>query len=729
MRRDKRSASLCSALAFALLALAQTGCGLPPQTATLEQFETCGQVEDYVKKQAQQQVDRIYLYTDRNALQKIYPRYATFRNFGSVALAGGSAGFGFGAAMAAPTASKSNTNTSGSPGTPAPSAPSRLFSQTNVQVEGVDEADRLKNDDRYIYALIQDYLVIYDAWPPEKTKVLSRTKLSQWGREMFVYRDLVLIFTTTYEQLQSRFERAWGMTSGWWGDRWAVRAPTSMTAPPTTQITILDIKDKTKPVFLRQLTLPGVYMSSRRLRSLVHIVTYKNHQNSNDSGLLPNDIGQTQQDQSGRASLHGDSAALKAHKRYTTRIQQAKLSDLVVNYTDSTYKNGALQNQQAPQLNCAQIYKPKVSSGSGIVYIYSLDLEQPLQHVQNTTLVSDAENIYASPYALYVASTPLASVNSYAQLSTHIHKFDISRPEARVTYRASGSIPGQLVNQFSMDEHNRALRVATTTIDLKPNTKDEGKFYNNHVFVLQEQDAKLQKIGELRDLAPGEKLFAVRFLGDRGFLVTFPDQPARASAGGVISTIIPWWGMDPLFTLDLKDPKHPKRIGELKIPGFSTYIHPLGPNHLLTIGFDGNENQLNGNAQVAIFDITNFADPKQTHKQTIPSSVPGELEELLYAHKAFNYFAPQKMLALPVNQEMQLIPVDPISGLGQRVTISHKDLRTSNKQLLGRLDQVDTGHGWRSAFIDNVIYSVSPHGIDIRRITDPKTSLASFRVD
>ena len=210
---------------------------------------------------------------------------------------------------------------------------------------------------------------------------------------------------------------------------------------------------------------------------------------------------------------------------------------------------------------------------------------------------------------------------------TRIHKFDIRTSPGQALYRASGEVPGWLLNQFSMGEHEGFLRVGTTE-DRIPPVGPSGM--SNNLFVLQQKASSPEIVGEVRGIAPGEQIYAARFIGDAGFMVTFER-------------------IDPLFTFDLSDPAHPRLLGELGVPGYSSHIHPAGDDHLLTIGQDaedmGDFAWFQG-VQISVYDISDLADPNLNDMEIIGTRGTGS--EALHDHKAFNYFPQMEVLAFPI---------------------------------------------------------------------------------
>ena len=247
---------------------------------------------------------------------------------------------------------------------------------------------------------------------------------------------------------------------------------------------------------------------------------------------------------------------------------------------------------------------------SDFIMLAALDLEGGELKVE--TYLGMAQNIYMSPDYLYLALAEGAGTN------TAVHRFSVGG--AKIAYKGKGTVPGYPLNQFSMDEYQGYFRIATTDW--------QGESSQNNLFIL---DRDLKPAGELRGLAPSESIYAARFMGERGYLVTFET-------------------MDPLFALDLSDPRAPKVLGELKIPGFSNYLHPLDSGHLLGIGQDtflsrdgDREFVQTGGLKLAVFDVSDVKNPLE--KQAIILGYSGSWSEALYDHKAV--FFREGVLALP----------------------------------------------------------------------------------
>jgi hypothetical protein len=180
-----------------------------------------------------------------------------------------------------------------------------------------------------------------------------------------------------------------------------------------------------------------------------------------------------------------------------------------------------------------------------------------------------------------------------------------------------------VLNQFSMSEQGDVLRVASTDV---PPWFTQGDPSHSLVTTLSEQDDHLSVLGQVDGLGRGERIYAVRFLGDVGYVVTFRQ-------------------VDPLFTIDVSDPAHPAQRGELEIPGVSTYLHPLGGDRLLGLGSGSSDDGHQSGLQLSEFDVSDLAHPKLEHRVT----VDGGSSEAQYDHHAFLWWAPRHLAVLPVS--------------------------------------------------------------------------------
>lgn len=252
--------------------------------------------------------------------------------------------------------------------------------------------------------------------------------------------------------------------------------------------------------------------------------------------------------------------------------------------------------------------------------VAAFDLSRPSEVAAVSAFLGAGNEVYMSHKNIYVA------VGDW-QGDTVFHRLAVKGVD--VVHAARGSVKGTILNQFSMDEHNGYFRTATTIWS--------GDKLSNAVFVL---DAKMQTVGSILNIAPTERIYSARFMGDRGYMVTF-----------VL--------VDPLFVIDLANPRSPKILGELKIPGFSSYLHPLDENHLLGIGRDTtvattrdasgrviSEVAIELGIKLAIFDVTDVATPVEEHVEIIGGR--GTYSEVLHNHKALLFDRRNNLMAFPV---------------------------------------------------------------------------------
>jgi hypothetical protein len=478
------------------------------------------------------------------------------------------------------------------------------YSTTNSQVADVDEADFVKNDAGYVYVLSASGLQVFDAWPAPDTHELTTVPIAGSPTRMFLAENKLVVYARTSGSGSSPSAAA-GCTYGY-----DCRAQAE---PGGTRVQVFDVSVPATPRELARYELSGGYVSSRRVGNIVYTVV-------SDEGLgsAPGvDL---------RLSV-SDPAQLD-----DSFEQQARMADAVVDGLADEYflpwlrvQSGELS--QSTSVGCEGGMAAQAASGASFTSLISFDLAS-LGTPQRTLVASKPGFVYASGKALYLATdgTTGADQTEYfsgaADERSSIHKFELDGVSTR--YVGSTLIPGHVLNQFSMDERDSVLRVATSSGWVgTPGV-------SSNVVTLAEQNGGLGIVGKLQGLAPEEDIRSVRFDGERAFVVTFKKT-------------------DPLYAIDLLNPAQPRVLGELKIPGFSTYMHPMDRDHVLAIGLDADDKGdfafFNG-IQLQIFDVSDLASPKLQHKTVIGTR--GSASEALTNHLAFNYFAAKGLLALPM---------------------------------------------------------------------------------
>ena len=282
---------------------------------------------------------------------------------------------------------------------------------------------------------------------------------------------------------------------------------------------------------------------------------------------------------------------------------------------------------------------PGTMSGSYSI-ITSIDLSEPAENEVSTKgFLGGSEQLYMNKEHLYLTAAAYLPAEEGGQggeigiwlpqmANTAIFKFGLEGTD--VQFLSSGEVAGTLLNQFSMDEHDGYFRIVTT----EGFSWDEQTPSKNHLFVL---DAGMKRVGSVEDLAKGERIYSARFIEDKAYMVTFKET-------------------DPLFVIDVSSPTAPKVLGELKIPGFSNYLHPLDENHLIGFGYDtklepvkdGEPRVVTGGMKISLFDISDFANPKEKDTEIIGGT--GTYSPLQYDHKALFIHPDRDLYGFPVTR-------------------------------------------------------------------------------
>jgi len=471
-------------------------------------------------------------------------------------------------------------------------------SGTTIQEEGVDEADVVKTDGSYLYIIDQSHdrsiLRIVRVDPPEELAETGHVELDGSGSDLYLLGDTVVALTETHGGflLDGPGEIIEGGDVVEGGDSGEPSpAMPFLYERPKTFVSIIDVSDRNEPVVISATSFVGNNISSRMIDGVLHLVVanYPEH--------------------------YFDVLPLGTKEVETIDVVAAVLlPDFEVVDEDGAVITGDM-------VGWRNVYHPVDEDGFGMVTVISMDVQNEGQF-SSVGIVATPGLVYASTEALYLTDTEW-NIWGDTRETTDVYKFAFT--EEGAVLAAVGQVPGRILNQYSMSEYEGVLRVATTT----------GPWFGimernepaNHVFVLAENNGALEVIGSIDDIAAGEEIQSARFVGSRGFLVTFEQ-------------------IDPLFTLDLSDPSDPRVVGELKVPGFSTFIVPMGADHLLTVGQYIPEGELfRRGVQLSIFDVSDFANPQLDHLEVVGDGEASS--EALWDPKAFTYFAERGLLALP----------------------------------------------------------------------------------
>lgn len=557
-------------------------------------------------------------------------------------------------------------------------------SETNTQVEDVDEADIVKIEEggKRIFLIHGSEFKIMDAWPASELSQAGAAQVPGSPYELFVHEGKATVFSSVSpaDLPGEKGDNAKGVC-GYGRNNY-------------TQISIFDVSGDT-PVLSREMIFEGDYVSSRRHDGVVRAIV-RGGFNGRDAFYPDIDyydsFGREKSEERIAADLDDWREEVASDIRTTT------LSDWLPNRfekVDGTWTPIAAQ--------CDGYYIPEPGSvESGVTQVVSLEPEKSTApHV--TAILGGSDIVYANDAALYVSHADYRwdrwSTGSGSR--SLMHKFAITG--AQSSYRASGFVPGIPLNQFSIDERNDVLRVATTA--------QGSGVPKNQVYTMKTEAGELKVLDRSELLGEeGETIFGVRFIEERAYVVTFLQT-------------------DPLYALDLSDPADIQVLGELHIPGFSSYIHPLGDHHLLTIGQDADDNGSQNGVALQIFDVTDATSPKQTAKFTFGGF---SWSEAGYNHKAFTYVkdyfdGEDDLLLFPLvtyNPEyksgLEVLRVSEAEGFTHLGTIDHA-------ALINRDCAEFTQYGYpcyyyygeemrRGLQIDDFVYAFSQGGVTVHEV-------------
>jgi hypothetical protein len=485
------------------------------------------------------------------------------------------------------------------------------YSGTNVQEEGVDEPDIVKTDGSRLYVMSASRLYVFDVRSGEP-KLTGSLGLRGYGHQILVSGDRVLALTTYYDDPALEPQPDPGPQPEPKPQAGTASMPAYYGGEPATRLFEIDVSDPAAPKLLNTLTVEGFYVSARLRESVARVVV----STPPSPWTIPSDEPMTAEQ------------AEAAHRR---AIRRAKVSTWL---PDGVLRDRVRDRRRKLRMvACDDVRRPAAFSGPGMLSVLTVDLGKGLTPLDSDSLMTDAQTVYASKRSLFVATErwfdpdqadPEATVDPGR--FTAIHRFGIADP-ASAEYRASGRVRGFVLNQFSLSEHDGVLRVATT--DEPPwRAGAEQRESESYVTVLDANAGVLSPVGQVGGLGKGERIFAVRFMGAKGYVVTFRQ-------------------VDPLYTLDLSDPRAPAVRGELKIPGFSSYLHPIGDDLLLGLGQDANQQGQTQGTQLSLFDVSDLSAPTRLHQRSLGEGASSEAE---YDHHAFLYWPPTKLSVIPLTQ-------------------------------------------------------------------------------
>lgn len=484
---------------------------------------------------------------------------------------------------------------SGAVSTPAVAARATAVqhSTTNVQEEGVDEPDLVKSDGTRLFVVRGNVLhaLTADGGPPRRRGTLVLENV--WPTGMFLHGNRVILVATGAAYVAGTPGPAVTVASSPTSPR-APSAPSSSTPGWTGgKVIEVDVTDPAAMRVVRTLSFDGHVVAARMRRGVARVVVA--------SPVLPRVPFVQPTD-------HSPAAQQRAWEQ--NRELVASLPAAAWLPRREVRQGGDESGPRELLVECDQVLRGPDSTGFSLTSILTLDVGRGIEPVDADAALLSAGTAYVSRAGLYLAGS---SWRDGAQ--TPIHRFDVSR-RAETTYAASGAVEGALKDVWSLSEHAGSLRVVTT----RATPWDSETF----VTVLQLRDGELKPVGRVGNLGRGEDVYAVRFLGEIGYVVTFRR-------------------IDPLYTLDLSDPERPRLLGELKIPGYSAYLHPLGGDLLLGVGQEATLAGMRVGTQLSLFDTSDLRQPKRLHARMLGWGN----SQAEWNHHAFTYWPAKRTVVVP----------------------------------------------------------------------------------
>lgn len=461
------------------------------------------------------------------------------------------------------------------------------YSGTNNQVEGVDEADLVKTDGEYIYSIMNGRVTITDVKDPKSMVKMAEIPATEdfFPTQLFLHEDTLIIIGDHHIPYN------YSDTSGEIENKMMI-APYSS----STNVRFYDVENAKNPKLVREIGAEGYLNGARKTDNMLYFVT----------NVSPN-FWAWEQDQ------------------------------------DIELRPYTFDSEKGDKASPMSLSKISILPGS-LEGTYSIITSMDLNNAKDSQVVTKgylggSQSMYMSKENLYITApiylptseggndTSRSMMWNPQEMNTEIFKFRLD--DTLVDFVSSSEVPGMLLNQFSMDEHEGYFRVVTT----KGFAWDEETPSENNLFIF---DAGMKQVGSLEGLAKGERIYSARFMGDKAYMVTFKET-------------------DPLFVMDVSNPSAPKVLGELKIPGFSNYLHPLDENHLIGFGYDtksisdgsGKEPRIvTGGMKISLFDITDFANPKEKDTEILGGQ--GTYSALQYDHKALFQHSERGLYGFPV---------------------------------------------------------------------------------
>ncbi|OGL75223.1 hypothetical protein A3E96_03135 [Candidatus Uhrbacteria bacterium RIFCSPHIGHO2_12_FULL_46_13] len=602
------------------------------------------------------------------------------------------------------------------------------YSTTNIQVAGVDESDVVKNDGKYLYIASGNKVDIVDGYPPEQVRTLASIELPSMVEGLY---------------LNDRFLAVHGRDAAIYALPAFKSLPYQRRNAPYTYLRVYDLIDRTNPKLVRDLTIQGDYIGSRMVGDYVYLITTAQGDDLDEETPVPRMF------ENGALLPTTPGTRCNCPEVYYFDVpyeESLMTSVMAVNMKDQgqavaaqDYLLGVGQQLYVSPTNLYITYTSQVDY-TEIYWQAMRDLLLPQLSQRAQKRIAEIE---AAPNSLLSKSEKFMKIFAIAsremgedgffdnddiekeleskvksrlreaaaeEQQTAVHRIAVSGDQ--IAYQASGKVPGYVLNQFSMDEHNGFFRIATTQTPSWSWFLDEVDSRNNEssiapprrtsssgVYVL---DQSLQVVGKVEGLGKDERIYSVRFIGERGYVVTFRQ-------------------IDPFFVLDLKDPRSPAILGELKLPGFSTYLHPYDESTVIGLGRGDN-----GALKLSLFDVATPTSIRELNSYAFS----GDIREspALSDHKAFLFSLSKRLLVIPVTERGQnygygsvsfqgvvVFEVTRESGFRERGRVAHGIVESSSGSgIVG--SGSDTAAVRRTRYLNDALYTVSDRFAQANRL-------------
>jgi hypothetical protein len=565
----------------------------------------------------------------------------------------------------------------------------------NLQELGVEEPDLVATDGRVLYALADDALRVVDVSGDEPIELaaIEAARVGRgggefartWDARLLLHEDVLLVLSTTFGVLPFADEQ-----------------PTADVIPPaggwarTTVVTLIDVADPAAPVVRERLAVDGATVATRRIDDVAVLAV------SQPPVRLP----------WRRADRDDDAAQRAARDANHALVRASTADDWLPRYEHQT---SAGERTGGALVTCDRMARPPAYAGLGTLVVLPIHLggvggpgdgARLLPDAGTVALLASGETAYVSADAVYVATQRWDDPDA-----TDVHAFDLTDP-GTVDHLGSGTVPGTVYGQWAMSEHAGVLRVAST---LGEPSWAEPTDTESFVTTLRLQDGALVQVGQVGGLGPDEQIVAARFVDGVGYVLT-----AFAS--------------DPLITLDLSDPADPRVLGQLTLPGATTYLHLLDNDLLFGVGQtlpQGDDEGSESALQLSLFDVADLVRPHRLEAWTADDA-HSEVED---DHRALLHWQPTGLLVLPVAQvtyypgSWQPMELDPSAlalgatrtgGLEELGRFTHTDLVPELTD--GRADELDHAARWelvapttirRARVLDDRLVTVSDAGVKV----------------